>query len=139
MNLNRNDLMAQLAQMQEKLAKAQEDIKNALVEGTSGGGAVRVEITGEYEIKSLKIEPEVIDPDDAAMLEDLVIAALNEALSKVQAMHAEPLAGMGGLPGLGGMPGMPNIPGLGGGAPAAGGDDQPQMPMNRAARRAQKK
>jgi DNA-binding YbaB/EbfC family protein len=121
--------------MQEKLAKAQEDIKSALVEGTSGGGAVTVEISGEYEIKSLKIEPEVIDPDDAGMLEDLVIAALNEALGKVQALHAEPLAGMGGLPG------MPNIPGLGGGgAPdAGGGDDQPQMPMNRAARRAQKR
>jgi DNA-binding YbaB/EbfC family protein len=139
MNLNRNDLMAQLAQMQEKLAKAQEDIKSALVEGTSGGGAVKVEISGEYEIKSLKIEPEVIDPDDAGMLEDLVIAAMNEALNKVQALHAEPLAGMPGLGGLGGMPGMPNIPGLGGGAPAAGGGDEPQMPMNRAARRAQKK
>lgn len=137
MNLNRNDLMAQLAQMQEKLAKAQEDMKSAVIEGTSGGGAVKVEISGEYEIKSLKIEPEVIDPDDAGMLEDLIIAALNEALGKVRALHAEPLAGMGGLPGLGGMPGMPNIPGLAGGA--GGSDDQPQMPMNRAARRAQKK
>ena len=134
MNLNRNDLMNQLAQMQEKLAKAQEDIQNTVVEATSGGGAVSVEISGDYAIKSLKIDPEVVDPGDVGMLEDLVIAALNEGLSKVQALHAEPLAGMPGMPGLGGMPGMPNIPGLGG-----GGDDAPQGPMNRAARRAQKK
>jgi nucleoid-associated protein EbfC len=133
MNLNRNDLMNQLAQMQEKLARAQEDIQNTVVEGTSGGGAVKVEVSGDYEIKSLKIEAEVIDPEDAGMLEDLVIAAMNEALGKVQALHAEPLAGMGGLPG------MPNIPGLGGGTPGAGADDAPQGPMNRAARRAQKK
>ena len=134
MNLNRNDLMNQLAQMQEKLSKAQEDIQNTVVEATSGGGAVKVEISGDYEIKSLKIEPEVIDPDDVGMLEDLVIAALNEALGKVQALHAEPLAGMGGIPG------MPGIPGLGGGgAPAAGGEEAPQGPMNRAARRAQKR
>jgi DNA-binding YbaB/EbfC family protein len=133
MNLNRNDLMNQLAQMQEKLAKAQEDIQSTVVEATAGGGAVTVQIGGDYTIKSLKIEPEVIDPDDAGMLEDLVIAALNEALTKVQALHAEPLAGMGG------MPGMPNIPGLTGGAADAGAADAPQAPMNRAARRAQKR
>jgi DNA-binding YbaB/EbfC family protein len=135
MNLNRNDLMNQLAQMQEKLAKAQEDIQNTVVEGTSGGGAVTVEITGNYEIKSLKIEPEVVDPDDTGMLEDLVTAAFNEAIGKVQALHAEPL---GGLPNI---PGMPNLPGLGMGGSAApeAGADQPQMPMNRAARRAQKR
>jgi DNA-binding YbaB/EbfC family protein len=137
MNLNRNDLMAQLAQMQEKLAKAQEDIQNTVVQGTSGGGAVSVEISGNYEIKSLKIEPEVVDPDDTGMLEDLVIAALNEAIGKVQALHAEPLGGMPNIPG------MPNLPGLGlGGGGAAGADaggDQPQAPMNRAARRAQKR
>jgi DNA-binding YbaB/EbfC family protein len=133
MNLNRNDLMAQLAQMQEKLAKAQEEIQNTVISATSGGGAVSVEISGDYEIKSLKIEPEVIDPDDAGMLEDLVIAAMNEALGKVQALHAEPLGGMPGLPNI---PGMPNLPGLGGGGDSG---DTPQAPMNRAARRAQKR
>ena len=132
MNLNRNDLMAQLSQMQEKLARAQEDIQNTVVEATAGGGAVTVSMGGDYSVKSLKIEPEVIDPDDLGMLEDLIIAAMNEALGKVQALQAEPLAGMGGIPG------MPSIPGLGGGAPAAGGDG-PQAPMNRAARRAQKR
>jgi DNA-binding YbaB/EbfC family protein len=137
MNLNRNDLMNQLAQMQEKLAKAQEDIQNTVVEATSGGGAVTVEISGDYQIKSLKIEPEVIDPDDAGMLEDLVIAAMNEALGKVQALHAEPLAGMGG--GLPNIPGLGGLPGLGGGGGGEGGGDQPQAPMNRAARRAQKR
>jgi len=133
MNLNRNDLMAQLAQMQEKLAKAQEEIQNTVVEATSGGGAVKVELSGDYTIKSLKIEPEVIDPDDAGMLEDLVIAAMNEALTKVQALHADPLGG--GMPNIPGLPNIPGMPGLGGGgAPSADAG-----PMNRAARRAQKK
>ena len=131
MNLNRNDLMAQLGKMQEQMAKAQEDIESRVAEASAGGGAVKVEMTGGYRIKSLKIEPEVIDPEDAAMLEDLVTAAVNEALSQVQAFHAEPLAGLSGLPG------MPDIPGLAG-APGSAGD-APQGPMNRAARRAQKR
>ena len=130
MNLNRNDLMAQLGKMQEQMAKAQEDIEGRVAEASAGGGAVKVEITGGYRVKSLRIEPEVIDPEDAGMLEDLVTAAVNEALSQVQAFHAEPLAGLSGLPG------MPSIPGLG--APEASGD-LPQAPLNRAARRAQKR
>src|SRR5690349_19296812 len=125
MNLNRNDLMNQLAQMQEKLAKAQEDIQNTVVQGTSGGGAVTVEMSGNHEVKSLKIEPEVVDPDDTGMLEDLIIAALNEAIGKVQALHASPLDGMPNIPGLPSLPGL----GLGGGAPSAdAGGEGPQAP-----------
>ncbi len=124
------DMMAQLSQMQEKLLKAQEDIENRVAEATAGGGAVKVEITGGYKVKSITIEPDVVDPDDLGMLEDLVMAAMNEALTQVQAFHAEPLAGLGG--GLGGL-GLPGLPGLG------GAGDAPQQPMNRAARRANKR
>jgi DNA-binding YbaB/EbfC family protein len=114
--------------MQEKLLKAQEDIENRVAEATAGGGAVKVEITGGYKVKSIKIEPDVVDPDDLGMLEDLITAAVNEALTQVQAFHAEPLAGLGDLSGLG-------LPGLGG--PGPGG--MPQQPINRAARRASKR
>jgi DNA-binding YbaB/EbfC family protein len=124
-------MMSKLAQMQEQLAKAQEEIESRVAEATAGGGAVKVEITGNYEIKSLKIDPDAVDPDDIGMLEDLVVAALNEALSTVKTYQNE---GLGGLTGGLGLPDM-GIPGLGGGgAPGAGGG----MPMNRAARRAQK-
>jgi DNA-binding YbaB/EbfC family protein len=123
------DMLKRLAEMQEQLAKAQEEIENRVAKGTAGGGAVEVEITGGYKVKSLHIEPDVVDPDDLSMLEDLVTAAVNEALTQVQAFHAE---GMGGaMPDLGGL----GIPGLGG--PGDGGGTPP--PMNRAARRASKR
>src|SRR5688572_16723171 len=126
------DMMSKLAQMQEQLAKAQEEIENRVAEATAGGGAVTVEITGNYEIKSLKIDPDAVDPDDMGMLEDLVIAALNEALNTVKGFHNE---GLGGLTGGLGLPdlGIPGLGGPSGGAPGGGG-----VPGNRAARRAQK-
>jgi DNA-binding YbaB/EbfC family protein len=118
--------MAQLGQMQERLAKAQEEMESRVAVGTAGGGAVSVEITGAYRVKSLKIDPEVVDADDLGMLEDLVTAAVNEALTQVQSFQAENLAGLtGGL-------NLPGLPGAGG--PSAGGP-----PLNRAARRAGKR
>ena len=123
------DMLKRLADMQAQIAKAQEEIENRVATGTAGGGAVEVEITGGYKVKSLHIEPDVVDPDDMGMLEDLVIAAVNEALTQVQALHAE---GMGSaVPDLGGL----GIPGLGG--PDTGGGAPPAM--NRAARRASKR
>jgi DNA-binding YbaB/EbfC family protein len=122
------DMMARLGQMQERMAKAQEEIENRVATGTSGGGAVSVEITGAYRVQSLKIDPDVVDADDLGMLEDLVIAAVNEALTQVQGFHSEMASGLTGgldLSSLG-------LPGLGG--PAAGGGGAPP-PMNRAARR----
>jgi hypothetical protein len=132
-------MMARLSQMQEQLQKAQEDIENRVAEGTSGGGAVKVEITGGYKIKSLKIEPDVIDPDDVGMLEDLVTAAVNEALLQVQAFHSDQLSGLTGGLDLGAL-GLPGLPGLGGtGAPGAGAAGGELPPINRAARRANKR
>jgi nucleoid-associated protein EbfC len=122
------DMLKRLADMQEQLAKAQEEIETRVAKGTAGGGAVEVEITGGYRVKSLKIEPDVVDPDDLTMLEDLVTAAVNEALTQVQAFHSE---GMGGaLPDLGAL-GIPGLGGPGGGGPPPG--------LNRAARRAGKR
>jgi DNA-binding YbaB/EbfC family protein len=122
--------MAQLGEMQERMQKAQEEIETRVAEGTSGGGAVKVEVNGAYRVQSLKIDPDVVDPDDMSMLEDLVIAAVNDALTQVQAFHNDNLAGL--TSGLN----IPGLPGLGGGgAPGAG----PPPPMNRAARRANKR
>ena len=127
------DLMSKLGQMQEQLAKAQEEIENRVAEGTAGGGAVKVEITGAYRVKSLTIDPDAVDPDDLGMLEDLVAAAVNEALAQVQSFQSDHLAGLTGGLGLPG--GLPGLPGLGG----AGGGAAPQAPSNRAARRASKR
>jgi len=128
--------MARLSKMQEDMAKAQAELEERVAKGTAGGGVVSVEITGAYTVQSLKIDPDAVDPADVTMLEDLISAAVNDALTQVQGFHAEQSAALtGGLDlgalGLGGMPGL----GGGGGAPGGGAG----MPSNRAARRAQKR
>ena len=95
MGMNR-DMMARLQQMQQTALKAQEDLQAQVVEGTSGGGAVKIEVTGGLNVESLKIDPEVVDSDDVEMLEDLVTAALNEALQKVQGLQTQQLSGLAG-------------------------------------------
>ncbi|MCH7578969.1 MAG: YbaB/EbfC family nucleoid-associated protein [Chloroflexi bacterium] len=99
MGMNR-DMMARLQQMQEKALKAQEDLHAQVVEGTSGGGAVKIQVTGGLNVESLKIDPEVVDADEIEMLEDLVTAALNEALQKVQGLQTQQLAGLAGQFGI---------------------------------------
>jgi DNA-binding YbaB/EbfC family protein len=93
MKMNR-DMMRQLQQMQSKLARAQEELNGLTAEGSAGGGAVKVVVTGALEIRSLEISPEVVDADDVEMLEDLVIAAFNEALQKAQALQSQHMAGL---------------------------------------------
>ena len=105
MAMNR-DMMAKIAQMGQQLAKAQADLAEKRAEGTSGGGAVHVVLTGGMKVESLKIDKEVIDPDDVEMLEDLLTAALNEVLAKVQSLQMGQLAGLAGSMGLGGLPGL---------------------------------
>ncbi|OPX27026.1 MAG: YbaB/EbfC family nucleoid-associated protein [Candidatus Cloacimonas sp. 4484_143] len=97
------DLMKQAQKMQNDLMKAQEELANKIVEGSAGGGMVKVEMNGKNQVLSLKIDPEVVDKDDVEMLEDLIIAALNEAQDKVSKTSESE---MGKL--TGGM----NIPGL---------------------------
>ena len=105
MAMNR-DMMAKLQQMQEQVMKAQADLAAQKAEGTAGGGAVHIVLTGGMKVESLKIDKEVIDPDDVEMLEDLVTAALNEALAKVQGMQYGQIAKMAGSLGIGGIPGL---------------------------------
>ena len=123
------DMMARFSEVQERLTKAQAEIENRVAEATAGGGAVTVQITGGYKVKAIKIDPEVIDADDLGMLEDLIIAAVNEALQQVQGFQAENLGALTGGLGLPDMAGLPGLGAPGGAAP----------PMNRAARRANKR
>ena len=96
-------LMRQAQELQAKLAKAQQELGNASVEASSGGGAVKVTIDGQQKIKSVKISPEVVNPDDVELLEDLVLAAVSEAITKSQELVTERLGGLTGdfkIPGL---------------------------------------
>ena len=99
MGMNR-DMMARLQQMQAQALKAQEQLNEQTVDGTAGGGAVSITVTGGMKVQSLKIAPEVVDPDDVEMLEDLVTAAVNEALQKVQGLQMQQISGLAGQMGL---------------------------------------
>ena len=93
----------QLEQMQEQMAQLQASLAEATVTATVGGGAVAVEMTGTQELRSIRISPEVVDPEDVEMLQDLILAAFNEALEKSQHLVEEklgPLTGGMGMPGL---------------------------------------
>jgi DNA-binding YbaB/EbfC family protein len=96
-------IMRQAQELQAKLAKAQEELAQATVEASSGGGAVKVTVNGQQELQSVKILPEAINPDDAELLEDLVVAAINEAMTKSKELAAERLGKITGglkIPGL---------------------------------------
>ena len=99
MGMNR-DMMARLQQMQERAMKAQQELSEQVVEGSAGGGAVTISVSGGLKVQALKIAPEVVDPDDIEMLEDLVTAALNEALQGVQGLQTQQLAGLAGQFGI---------------------------------------
>jgi DNA-binding YbaB/EbfC family protein len=97
------EMMRRLQQMQASLAKAQKELEESTVEASAGGGVVNVVVNGYPRIQSLKIAPEAVDPADVEMLEDLIAAAVNEALEKVRTMQAQRFGGL--ADGL-------NIPGL---------------------------
>ncbi len=97
-------LLGQFQKMQEKMEKAQVGLVDIEVEGTSGGGMVTVTANGKQEIKSIKIDPEVVDPKEIDMLEDLIIAAVNQALEKAQQSANEHLQKEAGSM-------IPNLPG----------------------------
>lgn len=103
---NMNKMMKQVQQMQTKMAKLQEELEERTVEATVGGGVVRVIANGKNEIVEIEIKPEVLDPEDAEMVQDLVLAACNEALRKAQEMVAEEMGKITGGLKLPGMPGM---------------------------------
>ena len=96
-------MLRQLQRMQAQISKAQQEIEESTVEASAGGGAVSVVVSGQPRVQSVKIEREAVDPDDVEMLEDMIVAALNEALDKVRAMQAERFGSVAGgldIPGL---------------------------------------
>ena len=103
-----NKLMQQMGQMQEQMQKAQEELANETVEATAGGGMITVVANGAGEIKQIKIDPKAIDPNDPEMLEDMILAAVNEAVRSAHSLMESKLGGLAGgaLGGLG-------LPGLG--------------------------
>ena len=103
---NMGNILKQAQQFQSKMAKLQEELGERTVEATSGGGMVSVVANGKQEVVSIRIEPEVVDPEDVDMLQDLIQAAVNDALTRAKEMVNEE---MGKL--TSGM-NLPNIPGL---------------------------
>lgn len=103
LGMNMNNLMKQAQQMQKRMIEIQEELANRTVEATVGGGMVSVIANGQQEILSIKISPEVVDPDDVEMLEDLILAAVNEARKKSQELMTEEMSKLTGgvkIPGL---------------------------------------
>ncbi len=100
------NMMQKIQKMQEEMAKKQSEVEESEFTASSGGGAVEVVITGKHEIKSIKMQPEIVDPEDIEMLEDLLLASLNEAMRKAdETMENEmsKLTGGMNIPGMGGM------------------------------------
>ena len=107
---NMQAVLKQAQKMQEDMAAKQEELEAREYEVSAGGGVVNVKINGKKEILSVKLEPEIVDPDDIETLEDLVVAAVNEAIKKVEdASNNEMGKITGGMGGMGGMMGMPGL------------------------------
>ncbi len=95
---NQKDLMKQAQQLQARLVKAQEELEQSVIEGTAGGGVVTVTMTGQFRVQNVVIDPDAVSPDDVEMLQDLVTAAVNEAIEKVQALQSQSMGALtGGL------------------------------------------
>ncbi|HOO41471.1 MAG TPA: YbaB/EbfC family nucleoid-associated protein [Syntrophales bacterium] len=100
---NMNNIMKQAKKIQERITKIQEEMEKKTVEATSGGGMVSVVINGKNELLSLKIEKEVVNPEDIDMLQDLIMAAVNEGMRKAQEMVSSEMAKVTGgfnIPGM---------------------------------------
>ena len=103
---NMNAMLQQAQKMQEDMAALQEELDNREYEVSAGGGAVSVKISGKKQILSLDIDPEIVDPDDIETLSDILVAAVNEAIKRVEDTNS---AEMSKLTGALGMPGMPGL------------------------------
>jgi DNA-binding YbaB/EbfC family protein len=101
--MNKN-MIRQAQQLQQKMAKIQEELETATVEASSGGGMVKAVITGKQTVASITIDPQAVDPEDVELLEEMVMAAVNEGLQKAQDLASQKMSAItGGL----------NVPGLG--------------------------
>jgi hypothetical protein len=97
------NLVKQAQQMQQRMLKLQEELAQRTVEASVGGGMVTITVNGKSEVLRVKVEPQVVDPDDVEMLEDLIVAGVNEALRKAQEMMSQEMAKLTGgmkIPGL---------------------------------------
>jgi DNA-binding YbaB/EbfC family protein len=107
---NMQQMLRQVQKMQQQMAEAQEQLKHEEVEASAGGGMVKVKVSGDLVVKSVTIAPDAIDPDDPELLQDMVTAAVSEALRSAQDLAASRMGGIaglgGGLPGMGGLPGV---------------------------------
>lgn len=102
---NMNNLMKQAQKMQRQMEESQKALETEEVSATAGGGVVEVKVNGKHEVTSIKLDPEAVDPDDVEMLEDLIMAAVNEAQKKMDDLTAETMGKFtGGFGGLGGFP-----------------------------------
>jgi DNA-binding YbaB/EbfC family protein len=107
-----NAMMRQVQQMQAEMLKAQEQLKHETVEASAGGGMVTVKMSGELELQEIKIDPGAVDPEDVELLQDMVQAAVNEAVRAAQELAASKMgAATGGLGGQGGLGGL-GLPGF---------------------------
>ena len=107
---NLNQILKQAQQMQAEMAKAQEQLKSETVEASAGGGTVKGKMSGDMNLQEISISPEAIDPDDPDILQDMVAAAVNEAIRAAQELMQSKMGAVtgglgGGLPGLGSAPG----------------------------------
>src|SRR4051812_18600388 len=139
---NINKMLEQAQKMQEEMAAAQDKLKDEKVEASAGGGMVKVVATGEGLLESIAVDPDAVDPEDVELLQDMVLAAVNEALRQANALRDKAMAGAEG--GLGDfdpmeMLGSLGLGGPGGGAPGGLPGGMPGGGGNRAARRSQKR
>ncbi|MFZ0545870.1 MAG: YbaB/EbfC family nucleoid-associated protein [Candidatus Promineifilaceae bacterium] len=109
-NVDPNNLMSQVQEMQQQMANQQEALAHETISVSAGGGAITIVISGHQRVESIEIQPELVDPDDIEMLQDLLVAAVNAAIEQSQAMAAEKMEGLTGglgindlLGGLGGL------------------------------------
>jgi len=105
---NMQQMMKQVQKMQADMAKAQEALKDEEVSATAGGGMVTVKVSGDQVLKSIEIKPEAIDPDDPELLQDMVLAAVNEGMRASQELAAQKMGGLTGGMDLGGL-GLPGF------------------------------
>ena len=104
--LDLNAMMKQVQQMQTEMMEAQEKLKDEVVEASAGGGMVKVKMSGDLRLLEIAIDPEAIDADEAELLQDMVLAAVNEALRSAQELASSKLGGLAGGAGGLGLPGL---------------------------------
>jgi DNA-binding YbaB/EbfC family protein len=107
---NMQQMLKQVQKMQAEMVAAQEALKDEVVEASAGGGMVTVKVSGDLDVKSIAIDPEAVDPEDVELLQDMVLAAVNEGLRAAQELASNKLGGIsGGLGGPGGGLGLPGF------------------------------